>query len=118
MISVATGFEKSSYSLQYVQDKLQRRMGMMWAITGWSVDATPRTIIRHSRARRFSARRSLQNLNPLVLMEPVTSIESYSCNIGYRFRIEWGWREAGRGEFRIQNTEWPGARLSALDSDF
>ena len=64
MVSTATGFEKSSYSLQYVQDKLQRRMGMICAITGWSVDATPRTIIRHSRARRFSARRSLRNLNP------------------------------------------------------
>jgi len=30
---------------------LQRRMGMMWAITTWPVSATPRTIMRSSRRR-------------------------------------------------------------------
>jgi len=34
--SSGTGFEKSSYSLQYVHDKLQRRMGTIWARIGWS----------------------------------------------------------------------------------
>ena len=43
MVSAGTGFEKSSYSLQYVQDRLQRRIGMMCAITGWSRDNTPQS---------------------------------------------------------------------------
>ena len=34
MTSSGTGFEKSSYSLQYVQERLQRRMGMMCAMIG------------------------------------------------------------------------------------
>ena len=33
-MSSGTGFEKSSYSLQYVQERLQRRMGMMCAMIG------------------------------------------------------------------------------------
>ena len=32
--SIGTGFEKSSYSLQYVQERLQRRIGMMCAMIG------------------------------------------------------------------------------------
>ena len=44
MVSVGTGWETSSNSLQYSQARLQRRIGMMWASSGWSVDARPFTI--------------------------------------------------------------------------
>ena len=36
--SVGTGLEKLSNSLQYVQARLQRLMGIKWASKGWSVD--------------------------------------------------------------------------------
>ena len=53
-----TGFEKSSYSLQYVQERLQRRVGTIWASTGWSVERMPLASISHSRGLR---RRSAQS---------------------------------------------------------
>src|SRR5271169_902913 len=56
IVSKGMGLEKSSYSLQYLQDRLQRRMGMMCAITGWSVLANPLAIIINSRTRRLEAR--------------------------------------------------------------
>src|SRR5437763_324647 len=43
MISVGTGLEKSSYSLQYSHARLQRRIGIIWASRGWSVGASDRT---------------------------------------------------------------------------
>src|SRR5271157_4671016 len=55
MVSSGIGLEKSSYSLQYLQARLQRRIGMMCAITGWSVEATPLAIMMISRTRRFAA---------------------------------------------------------------
>ncbi len=53
IVSSGTGLEKSSYSLQYLQARLQRRMGMMCAMMGWSVEANPLAIILNSRIRRF-----------------------------------------------------------------
>jgi hypothetical protein len=38
-----------SYSLQYPQSMLQRRMGMIWTSSGWAVWVSPR---RNSRADR------------------------------------------------------------------
>ena len=55
MTSSGTGLEKSSYSLQYSQERLQRRMGMMCARIGWSVEASPLAIIFNSRSRRLEA---------------------------------------------------------------
>src|SRR5664279_3842644 len=55
MMSRATGLEKSSYSLQYSQARLQRRIGMICASTGWSVEASPLAIIFNSRSRRLKA---------------------------------------------------------------
>src|ERR1017187_2512094 len=55
MMSRATGLEKSSYSLQYSQARLQRRIGMMCANTGWSVETSPLAIIFNSRSRRLQA---------------------------------------------------------------
>src|SRR5689334_12204139 len=63
-VSVGTGFEKSSYSLQYVQDRLQRRMGMMCAMMGWRVDIAPQAIMRSSRSRRAKDRIPRRTLNP------------------------------------------------------
>src|SRR5216684_8275758 len=87
MISAGTGFEKSSYSLQYVQARLQRRMGMMWAITGWSVDSTPLASIRHSLNLRLSARLSRRNLNPWLDITGESLIEPHSAAAvsGYGF---------------------------------
>ena len=45
MVSIGTGFEKSSYSLQYSQARLQRRMGMMWASSGCSEERNPQAIL-------------------------------------------------------------------------
>ena len=56
IVSNGTGLEKSSYSLQYLHARLQRRIGMMCAITGWSVETIPLAIILNSRIRRFAAR--------------------------------------------------------------
>ncbi len=64
-VSVGTGFEKSSYSLQYVQDRLQRRMGMMCAMMGWRVDIAPQAIMRNSRSRSANDRTLRRNLNPI-----------------------------------------------------
>src|ERR1035438_619541 len=64
--SFGTGGEKSSYSLQYVQDRLQRRMGIMCAMMGWSVLIAPRTTVLNSRSRRVKAlavRRSLKDVS-------------------------------------------------------
>src|ERR1035441_2996930 len=55
MMSRATGLEKSSYSLQYSQARLQRRIGMICANTGWSVETNPLAIILNSRSRRLKA---------------------------------------------------------------
>src|SRR3984885_10467343 len=57
IVSSGNGFEKSSYSLQYSQERLQRRIGMMCARMGWSVDANPWAIIFNSRIRRLEATR-------------------------------------------------------------
>jgi hypothetical protein len=44
------------------------------------VNATPLNSIRHSRARRLSARMSLRSLNPKFgITQDLFSIESYSC---------------------------------------
>src|SRR5947207_12199435 len=64
-VSVGTGFEKSSYSLQYVQDRLQRRMGIMCAMMGWRVDIAPQAIIRSSRSLSAKDRALRRNLNPM-----------------------------------------------------
>src|SRR4051812_37431362 len=53
--SSGTGFEWSSYSLQYAHARLQRRIGMICACTTWSVETSPFTIIFASRRRRCIA---------------------------------------------------------------
>src|ERR1700682_1759103 len=55
MASVGTGLEKSSYSLQYSHARLQRRVGMMCANRGWSVEANAPAIMRAPRKLRWSA---------------------------------------------------------------
>jgi hypothetical protein len=55
IVSSGTGFETLSYSLQYLQERLHWRIGMMCAITGWSVEAKARPIIASSRTRRCAA---------------------------------------------------------------
>ncbi len=49
IVSVGTGLEKSSYSLQYLQARLQRRMGIMCANSGCSVETRARSISRAPR---------------------------------------------------------------------
>src|SRR5579871_6736735 len=57
IVSSGTGLEKSSYSLQYSQDRLQRRMGMICARMGWSVERSPLVMTRNSRMRRLAMSR-------------------------------------------------------------
>jgi hypothetical protein len=66
MTAVGTGGEKSSYSLQYVQDRLHLRIGIMWAMMGWSFPNPPFTMVLSSRSRRvkaFALRRSLKDVS-------------------------------------------------------
>src|SRR5450755_3064189 len=64
MAWVATGFEKSSYSLQYSQARLQRRVGMMCANSGWSVEANAPAIMRAPRKLRWSDFKRRRNVVP------------------------------------------------------
>src|SRR5436190_4679432 len=64
MISVGTGLEKSSYSLQYLQARLQRRMGMICASSGWSVERNAPAILPAPRNARDAALSRLCNLDP------------------------------------------------------
>src|ERR1043165_5901984 len=81
MVSTGTGFEVASYSLQYAQERLQRRIGMMCARTGCRVDTNAFAIIFHSRERRWIAlklRRSRTAavgivLNPVITARPGTN---------------------------------------------
>src|SRR5258708_7838128 len=50
--AVGTGGDMSSYSLQYLQARLQRRIGMTCAAIGCEVDASAFTARRNSRALR------------------------------------------------------------------
>jgi hypothetical protein len=66
--SFGTGGEKSSYSLQYVQDRLQRRMGIIWAMMGWSVPSAPfktKRLSRIHRVKAFALRRILKDVSDI-----------------------------------------------------
>src|SRR3989338_694596 len=53
--AVGTGGEKSSYSLQYAQERLQRRIGIKCTSKGWPVWSNPQAIRDHIRYQRSSA---------------------------------------------------------------
>src|SRR5215467_13515144 len=65
-VSSGTGSDVLSYSLQYLQDRLQRRIGTMCARIGCFVENNPRVI-------NLASRRSVETffigleLNPLLL---------------------------------------------------
>ena len=65
-VSVGTGLEKSSYSLQYVQDRLHLRIGMMCAMMGWRVEIAPQAIMRSSRNRRANDLAPRRNSKPRI----------------------------------------------------
>src|SRR5687767_11264807 len=69
-----TGAEWSSYSLQYPHDRLQRRIGMRWAATGWYWNRSDRTNIRASR-NRLPARRTRRRTGTRVMAQgpPIVS---------------------------------------------
>src|SRR6266849_5799479 len=70
MVLVGTGLEKSSYSLQYSQARLQRRMGMICASRGWSVEVNAWAIIRAPRMLRWNAfrrRRTMVRVEGIML---------------------------------------------------
>src|SRR5262249_48992575 len=54
--SVDTGADTLSYSLQYPQSMLQRRIGTTWTSSGWSVLASPRANSRTDRHVRLAFR--------------------------------------------------------------
>src|SRR5215472_11383330 len=59
---VGTGFEKSSNSLQYVQERLQRRVGMICTSSGCRIERSPFASMRASRSLRCAARNVLRAL--------------------------------------------------------
>src|SRR6266853_4421267 len=59
--SSGTGLEKSSNSLQYVQARLQRRLGMICTKIGCLVDASALPIMRNSRKRVRAKRKRLRS---------------------------------------------------------
>src|SRR6185312_8664337 len=65
MASVGTGLEKSSYSLQYSHARLHRRVGMMCANRGWSVEANAPAIMRAPRKLRRSAFKRRRTVVPV-----------------------------------------------------
>src|ERR1051326_411855 len=84
IVSSETGFEVLSYSLQYSQARLQRRMGMTWASTGWLVEASAFPIMRHSRKRRVAARMLRRNVVVVlaILLIPLDHNHVYSRTTG------------------------------------
>src|ERR1700684_2946000 len=77
--SIGTGFETLSYSLQYAQERLQKRAGTICAITGCPVDASARPTSASSRTLRIAA-----NLRPrTVALRGVAmfTIQSYFAHI-------------------------------------
>src|SRR5215469_9562589 len=53
--STGTGSETSSYSLQYVHERLHRRMGTICAMYGWPVETSALPIEVSSRTLRVAA---------------------------------------------------------------
>ena len=54
--AIGTGADTASYSLQYAQARLQRRIGTICASIGWSLERIERANIRASRSRRPTPR--------------------------------------------------------------
>src|SRR5580693_300195 len=72
--SGGTGFDTLSYSLQYPQSRLHRRIGMMCTKTGCLVEASALAIIFSSRARvRRNLRRRSSNTSALAFAAFVSS---------------------------------------------
>src|SRR6478672_4470109 len=79
MVSIGTGGEKSSNSLQYVHARLQRRTGMICASSGCSVSVKARAILMAPRRLRCTALMRRRKVVRLVGMN--TSIY-YNINSG------------------------------------
>src|SRR2546430_8463664 len=96
MLSVGAGLEKSSYSLQYSQARLQRRIGIMCARRGCSVETRARTTSRTPRMLRESAfmrrRRMVWREGIVVFVYLITGLaDGDILNIGRgNLRAEWG----------------------------
>src|SRR5262249_15170077 len=63
-VSIGTGSEVLSYSLQYLQDRLQRRIGTMCASIGCFVESNPRVI-------NFASRRIMETFFIVVEFNPL-----------------------------------------------
>src|ERR1700732_2735716 len=71
MVSVGTGLEKSSYSLQYSQARLQRRIGIMCASRGGSGENSARKTPRVPRTVRnmdFKRRRKIVRVEGIIFL--------------------------------------------------
>jgi len=68
--SVATGGETLSYSLQYPQSMLQRRMGMICTSSGCAVCASPRANSRADRSLRLAV---VRNANRKIIAQTADS---------------------------------------------
>src|ERR1700733_1427238 len=100
MVSRGTGFEKSSYSLQYVQERLQRRIGIMCAMIGWLVLAVPLARSFNSRILRLSFRfrrvSDMQGLDLHPIKTQTRALQRQGISEVRQFRVEAGkWRVEG-----------------------
>src|SRR6185369_9259681 len=100
MVSSGTGFEKSSYSLQYSQARMQRRMGMMCASNGWSVDTKARATSqapRRSRKAALTRRRRRTAVDGIALLikphgganAQVAAVFGGKCGVNGEFGLFW-----------------------------
>ena len=91
--SSGTGFEKSSYSLQYVHARLQRRIGMMCASSGWSVEASAWTAIfapRRLRCTALARRRKVVRAEGIGCVTSITTQHHRGCRDGNSVRQDCG----------------------------
>jgi hypothetical protein len=68
--------------LQYVQDRLQRRIGIIWAMIGWRVDKAPLAIKRSSLSRRSQPFHWRRTRNPKSGIRNLPYLNTSYC--GYR----------------------------------
>src|SRR5450432_2793823 len=126
--SVGTGFEKSSYSLQYSQARLQRRIGMICASRGWSVEARAHATLRAPRTAREIRFNPRCNLVPMEDIIRWLTLE-HSPILSASFRTAYGGFSKANGDLAPQPSQqclasrltlsiWPLCNLADMDSGF
>src|SRR5438034_2798556 len=85
--AVGTGGDVSSYSLQYLQARLHRRIGMICAAMGWLVDARAFAARLNSRAFRAHSIRRLLHVGARMPMALRPFSQVFRCTVENLFLI-------------------------------